>query len=65
MEYHDLTRPIAQERYPEVREAIRRDNIPLPAVAIDGELVMAGGLNFVQVIELVGASQRPPKAGTP
>lgn len=53
VEYHDLARPKEAEAYKDLLEEVHRYHLPFPLVAVDGEILLAGGAEFYQIKPLV------------
>ncbi len=55
LEYHDLAVDSEREKFPEVVKVIETSNVPVPVVAIDGVLRMAGLVDFWSIVDLIEA----------
>ncbi len=55
-----------RQQYANVVTAIAKDNLPLPLVAINGEVKMAGGVDYYSIASaiesLIAANGLPPGA---
>ncbi len=49
VDYVDLSKPDKREEFKHIIEAVETYNWPYPLVAIEGELKMAGGINFAMI----------------
>ena len=53
MEYHDLGRLRERERFSHVVEMAREKGLYHPLVALNGEIVLAGGAEYYQLLPFV------------
>lgn len=53
MEYYDLAKPENAGRAQDIAEAVKKDRIPYPLVAINGEFKMAGAVDFWRISAVV------------
>jgi disulfide oxidoreductase YuzD len=49
----NLAVPEARHRYANVVASIEKDNLPLPLVAINGEVKMAGGVDYLAIVSAI------------
>jgi hypothetical protein len=54
-EFINLAVPEARQKYANVVAAIEKDNLPLPLVAIDGMVKMAGGVDYYSIVSAIEA----------
>jgi hypothetical protein len=54
-EFINLAVPEARQKYANVVAAIEKDNLPLPLVAIDGTVKMAGGVDYYSIVSAIEA----------
>jgi hypothetical protein len=52
-EFLNLAVPEVRRQYATVVHAIERDSLPLPLVAINGEVKMAGGVDYYAIVSAV------------
>ena len=66
-EFLNLAVPEVRQQYANVVKAIAKDNLPLPLVAINGEVKMAGGVDYYSIVSaiesLTAAGGPTPVAG--
>ena len=66
-EFLNLAIPDVRQQYANVVRTIEKDTLPLPLVAINGEVKMAGGVDYysiVSAIESLTAVGGPPLGPT-
>ena len=61
-EFLDLSLAENRQQYATVLEAIEQHNLPLPLVAIDGEVKMAGGVDYYAIVAAIDALAAPVAA---
>ncbi len=67
-EFFNLAVPDIRQKYANVVSAIEKDHLPLPLVAINGDVRMAGGVDYyaiVSAIEALIAAGAQPNAASP
>jgi hypothetical protein len=69
-EFLNLANPDVSREYAKVVTAIAKDNLPLPLVAINGEVKMAGGVDYYSIVSAIesltaAAGARPTAAAAP
>ncbi len=52
-EFLNLAVPDVRQQYANVVSAIEKDNLPLPLVAINGEVKMAGGVDYYSIVSAI------------
>ena len=63
VEYYDLADDLSRGKFPEIARIIEEQDLPVPLVAIDGVLKMAGGIDFWAIAELIEAKDKPAPSG--
>lgn len=53
VEYHDLAKPEEREKAEDVIEAVSKNRVPYPLVAINGEFKIAGAVDFWRISSIV------------
>lgn len=61
-EFVNLAHAENQQQYAAVIGAVKQHNLPLPLVAIDGEVRMAGGVDYYAITEAIDAATAPASA---
>lgn len=52
-EFLNLAVPDVRQQYANVVSAVEKDNLPLPLVAINGEVKMAGGVDYYSIVSAI------------
>lgn len=60
VDYFDLANSAVRERFPEVARMIDAKEVPVPVVAIDGEVKMAGAVDFWHIADIIDAKGKHP-----
>lgn len=53
VEFHDIGRPDARQRYPDVLDAVEERRLPLPVTAVNDTLRFAGGVAYYAIQKAV------------
>ena len=62
--YYDISDPQIQAAHGEIITALRADQLPFPAIFLDGELICAGAINLLRILAaVVQAQQRRASKG--
>jgi hypothetical protein len=61
--YHDLGDPLVARDHAATLDEFARDGLPLPIVTLDDDLLFAGSINPLRVVEAVATELHRRKAG--
>lgn len=66
-EFVNLAVPEAWQQYAAVVASIAKDDLPLPLVAINGQVKMAGGVDYYSIVSAIESltTTQPAAATTP
>ncbi len=64
MEYHDFANPDVRRQYRGTWDAVQEQHLPLPVVAIDGEFVSIGRVDYQDIVVAVDERLREQSKAT-